>query len=81
MLLLDNSLIKLYRKGSFEKRVHFLVLVFLKYVFRIVKVSLWKSESPVSRLSELQKLLGLFVNNRSITFGLSGFLKHVVFFN
>ena len=41
---------------------------------------LGQSESPVSRVSELQKLLGLFINNRSITFGLPGFLKHVGFF-
>ena len=49
-------------------------------MFRTVKVSLWKSESPVLRVPELQKLPGLFVNSRSITFGLSGFLKHVDIF-
>ena len=52
----------------------------MKYVFRTVKVRIWLAESPVSRASELQKLLCLFVNSRSITFGMSGFLKHVGFF-
>ena len=38
-----------------------------------------KSESLVSRVSELQKLLGLFINMRSIVLGFSGFLKNVGF--
>ena len=46
----------------------------------IVTVDLWKSESPVSRVSELQILLSLFVNTRSIVLGFSGFLKHLGFF-
>ena len=44
-------------------------------------VDLWKSESPVLRVSKLQKLLGLFVNTRSIVLGFSGFLKHLGFFS
>ena len=35
---------------------------FLKNVLSTGKVNLWKSDSPVSRVSELQKLIGLFVN-------------------
>ena len=85
MVLLDNSLIKSRQKSSFEKFLQFRQLIifgacFLKYVYRTVRVSLWKSESLTSRVSELQKPLGIFANNRSITFGLSGFLKHVGFF-
>ena len=44
-------------------------------VLMTVTVNLWKSESPVS---ELQKLLGLFVDMRSIVLEFSGFLKHVL---
>ena len=52
----------------------------MKNVLRTVTVNFLKSESPVSRVSELQKLLGLFVNMRSIVLGFSGFLEQVGFF-
>ena len=84
MPLLDISLIKSVRNESFEKFLKFSWLItfgdcFLKNVLRTVTVNLWKSESPVSRVSELQKLLGLFVNMRSIVLGFSELLKHVGF--
>ena len=85
MPLLDISLIKLVRNESFEKFLYFQSLItfgdcFLKNILRTVTVNLWKSKSPVSRVSELQKLLGLFVNMRSIVLGFYGFLKPVGFF-
>ena len=55
-------------------------ILFLKNVFRTVTVNLRKSKSLVSRVSEVQKLVGLFVNIRSIDLGFSRFLEHVGFF-
>ena len=85
MSLLDISLVKLMQNESFEKILQFRKLItfgdcFLKNVLRTVTVNLWKSEIPVTRVSELQKLLCLFVYMRSIVLGFSGFFKHLRFF-
>ena len=41
-------------------------------------VILWKSDNPVSITYVLWKDRGLFVRNKSMELGFSGFLKHVV---
>ena len=76
MLSLDNSLIKSARKINLKNSCNFNSCFdcFLKYLFRAVKV-----------YGNLQVLfhgfIGSFVNDRSITVGLPGFLIHVEFFN
>ena len=59
MLLLDNSWLNLHERVHLKNSS--IVSHFWKYVFRTVKVSLWQSKSPISRISELQKLLGLLL--------------------
>ena len=51
------------------------VVSFVQITFKTVATTLWKSDIIVSKAEVSEKQLGRFVRNKSIHYGLDGFLK------